>query len=343
MEHGIKTKIVVAVLIVCMAFAPLSVFANDISRLQNMTDDTPPGDWNSEAESWYVETELYARQMGLNIVGSVPMLTPAAGDFYSQINQRIYDTTTDLIGEARRIRARSITFSFEMMPTPNMTSIIINASVAAAIDRTLVRSVNFSSNGDMLTIRDAMEFDIVPLAQRILEDRMHRSPENFYASPSVSLENQAFFVSNGSLTILFDEFQLSSMVSGVFPLEIRRANIRTTVITPDMLLSGSHAYSLMMVPLRMVAEDLGYTVNSGPGGRANVWEGKAHESDLLAWMYTGINEYHTPEMTRSLEAAPFNSGGRNFVPITFFEQILPLTVYHVDSFGNIIFLAYLEQ
>jgi hypothetical protein len=51
---------------------------------------------------------------------------------------------------------------------------------------------------------------------------------------------------------------------------------------------------------------------------------------------------------RSLEAAPqlfpsgFNGEYRMYVPITFFNQVLPLTTYTINSNGNIIFLAYLD-
>ncbi|MCL1788466.1 MAG: hypothetical protein FWG38_10815 [Defluviitaleaceae bacterium] len=348
---------VVCLLAVCVAFTPLSVAANtgldligsdgitlansgnNTGRLLNLSDDTPPVDWQEEYTHWFIPTELYARQMGLDIVGDIPRLTPLAGAFYSDINQRLNDITEELITEARRMRARRITFSYEIVNPSNITSIVIYATVASAIDRTLVRSVNFSSNGAILTLRDAMGFNVIPLAERILEDRMHRTPESFYAAASVSLEDQAFFMSNGRLTILFDEFQLSSMVSGVIPLEIRRSNIRIASITQDMLLPSDHAYNLMMVPLRRVAEDLGFGVDPRLGG-ANVWRGVANESPLLAWMHTGVNEYHTPDMSRSLEAAPYNRHGVTYVPITFFDQILPLTIYSVDPFGNITFLAY---
>jgi len=336
-----------------MAALPLSAFADtngptDVAddATDYVTDDMPPCDWlcpgdSTPEEDWLTTKELPPRQMGLNILGDIPMVTDVFGESYVLINQRIDDITNALISEARRMRARSITFSHERIETPDMASILIRASVSSAIYSTLVRSVNFCPHtGDFLTLRDAMEFDIVPLANRMLAERMRRSPESFYAAPSVSLDEQAFFVNHNSIVILFDEFQLSSVVSGVFSLELRKANIRTVSISTGQLLENDHAYNLMMVPLRYVAENLGYDVSRRRGGANIWWRASASNVQLIAWMYWGINEYHTQNMTQSLEAPPYNQHGVTYVPITFFEQVLPLSVYSIDSFGTITFLAY---
>ena len=351
MRHNIKEKLVFFILVICIAITPISIFANgqngstDTIGSNDVTDDTPPCDWQCPEETaiedgWMIRRELPARQMGLNIVGDMPMLTSEFGTSYTLINQRINDITNELISEARRVRARSITFSYERIISPDMVSILIRASVSSVIYRTLVRSVNFCPHtGAFLTIRDAGDFDIVPLASRILEERMRRSPENFYAASSVSLDSQAFFANCYSITILFDEFQLSSMVSGVFSLELRYDNIRTVTISPDQLLPNDNIYNLMMVPLGYVTEGLGYAARRRPGG-ANIFFASGSDIRLLAWLYQGINEYHTQDMTMSLEAPPHNRDGRIYVPITFFNHILPLTIYNIDAFGNITFLAY---
>ena len=357
MRYNVRKKLVFIILVICMSTLPLSAFAYTTNGQNGTngtmddvtdygTDDIPPCDWQcpgqlATGEDWLITRELPSRQMGLNILGDIPMVTSEFNGPYNLINRRIDDVIDDLISEARRMRARSITFSHEAVRTSCMVSILIRVSVSSAIYSTLVRSVNFCPHtGEFLTIRNAMDFDIVPLANRMLAERMRRSPENFYAAPSVSLDEQAFFVTCSSITILFDEFQLSSVVSGVFSLELRKANIRTVTISQDQVLPHDHAYNLMMVPLRYVTRGLGYHPYRRPGG-ANIWFASGSDVRLIAWLYQGINEYHTPDMTQSLEVAPYNRGGLIYVPITFFEQILPLTVYNIDSFGNITFLAYL--
>jgi len=367
MEVSAMKKAVFALLLVCVISLPLTAFAREVSPQYWLTV------WGDEA--WFesghfndlffhnnhyftVTTNdevlpypvvvnvrsLPERQGGLDIYGDVPVLTTRKFE-YDHINERIDEIVDLLIADARRLRARSVTFDFDEYVADSVISVLIEANVSSVISRTLVRSVNFDpETGRLITVRDVMDFDIIPLAERILTDRMRRQPENYYAAQSVYLESQAFFVNRQGITILFDEFQLSAMVSGIRQLEIRRRNIRVVTVDQSSVRTDE-GYNLLLVPLRDIVEGLGYHV---------VWcnlENKAiiySRSPLLggqrlAWLQPGRNEYSTPVMQRSLEAAPaVHEGGSMYVPITFFEQILTLTSYSIDEDGNITFLAYLE-
>jgi hypothetical protein len=46
---------------------------------------------------------------------------------------------------------------------------------------------------------------------------------------------------------------------------------------------------------------------------------------------------------RSLEVAPQMFDGRIHIPITFFDQILPLTTFSIEPGGRIAFLSYFES
>lgn len=295
-----------------------------------------------------IQRVLPDRQGGLDIYGDVPgEFTSYFGPAYSQINKRVEDVIDSLINEARRVRARSITFSYQQHETDTVVSILIEADVSSVISRTMVRSVNFNPDtGELVTIRDVMDFDVVPLAERLLADRMRREPENYYATQAIELDTQAFFVNRRGITILFDEFQLSAMVSGIRTLEISGRGIRSIELEPeDVLNTDSVSYGLLMVPLRRVAEGLGYHVEwCSEEQKAIIYNrSPGVGGQRLAWAHPGYNEYFTPAIERSLEAAPkIRNGGNMYVPITFFEQILTLTSYTVCSDGNIMFLAYLN-
>jgi len=57
----------------------------------------------------------------------------------------------------------------------------------------------------------------------------------------------------------------------------------------------------------------------------------------------GVNNYQLDGVfQRSLEAAPEQrNGGSIYVPISFFDQILGITIYDIDAQGNITFMTYL--
>ncbi|MCL2285122.1 MAG: copper amine oxidase N-terminal domain-containing protein [Firmicutes bacterium] len=345
MEQAAKRKMIFIILVLCIAVSPITAFANTNNSLHTLR-----GAQSNTENNWFSRDELPLRQLGLNIHGSVPMVMPSFGDNYQLINERIDNIVADLINEARRSRARSITFVYEIYPTSNMVSILLRAEISSVISRTLVRSVNFCPNtGRFLTIRDSMRYnigphaDITPLVNIMLMTRMRRSPENYYAAPSIALENQPFIVTDHSITILFDEFQLSSMVSGVYELELLKDSIQSVNIFEFQLLPTRHTYGLIMVPLHIAFESLSGYRARWENGRVEIQNIRDEDNPhLVAWMQVGINQYHTsPDVVRSLEAAPYLRDGRTYVPITFFEQILPLSVYNIDSFGNIIILAYL--
>lgn len=284
--------------------------------------------------------ELPARIEGLNISGEVPELTAAAGSFYTDVNERIDASFSSLLSEARRMRARSVAFSFESYRVDNIVSLVIEARVSSVISRTLVRSINFCARtGRNLTLRNSMDIDIVPLASRILAENMRRNPEHFYSIPA-TLDYQSFFVTELGVTILFDEFQLSAAVSGVTALEILNANVRRAVITETQALSKENGYTLVMVPLGTVAQQLGFeTAWDSAQQRAAILDSRGE----IAWMYIGINSYHIPTAHRTLESAPYLVDSHTFVPITFFTQVFPVTVYSITPDGDIVFLTYVEE
>jgi hypothetical protein len=101
-----------------------------------------------------------------------------------------------------------------------------------------------------------------------------------------------------------------------------------------------------MVPIRYVAEGLGYEVRWFEDTEKVVVGHDLHgeEPQHIAWMRIGVNAFHTSDTVHhTLEASPRRSElGSTYVPITFFERILPLSVYSRDSYGNIKFLSYVE-
>lgn len=288
------------------------------------------------------ERPLTHRQEGLDIRGVVPVVEnefPAA----TLINKHILeDVVSSLITEARRLRARAISFSFDYHPANDIVSVVVYADVITTLPHTLVRSVNFCAfDGRLLSMDEAVGMDITPLAERILAEKIRSNPERYYAALSASIENQAFFVTDDRLEILFDGFNLSTRVGEVDAIRLRFRNIRVITLTPvDYRTDGP--YGLKMIPLReMLQYQLGFEVR---------WDDLEQQVVIsrggvrLIELREGDNEYIVlGTQRRSLEAAPMRFGDSMYVPITFFDQILPLTTYSIDWSGNITFLTYLQN
>lgn len=356
-------KCSLAVLFVLFLLAPISVYANNIRFPAEPWElgSPPPGNFYepptnqpfsppdvfnltplpSNWSSYMLgERALTRRQEGMDIRGLVPVIDESF-NATDAINMHILDNIImSLIGEARRLRARAISFSFDYHPADDIISIVIYANVATTLPHTLVRSVNFCIlSGKILTMNEAMGMDIVSLAERILAEKIRSNPEHYYAALFAPFAGQAFFLTGSQLVILFDGFRLSTMVETVDTIELFRHTIKEVVLSAqDYRTDGP--YGLKMIPLRAMLEaQLGYTVQWDDRNRHVVISRNGVEFIQLR---PGDNDYIVLGAQRlSLEAAPQIYGDYMYVPITFFDQILPLTTFSIGVDGSITFLAYL--
>ncbi|MCL1884516.1 MAG: copper amine oxidase N-terminal domain-containing protein [Defluviitaleaceae bacterium] len=306
--------------------------------VRTMPEISAVSSWDSEM---LTDRPLTRREQGLDIRGRVPDITDSF-DAASSINDHITnDIVTSLIGEARRLRARSISFRYDYHPTDDVISLVIYASVATTLPHTLVRSVNFCAfGGQLLSMNDAAQMEITPLAERILAEKIRSNPEHYYAALSAPFAT-AFYMTNDRLVILFDGFRLSTRIGDVETIELLTSNIKTVILTPDDYRQNG-PYGLKMIPLRDMLQDrLGFDVS---------WDDAEHRAIIsrnntnLIELRSYDNEYIVlGTQRRSLEAAPQMFEDRMYIPITFFDQILPLTTFSIDFDGNITFLSYISD
>ncbi|MCL2217798.1 MAG: copper amine oxidase N-terminal domain-containing protein [Defluviitaleaceae bacterium] len=352
-KQRIKPMVFVALLVVGVflvsAIIPTMVLARPGILYENgARTDTPARSrvWNDDMLS---ERRLNRRIYGLDILNPVPDMTPAFGEGYVLINQQINEVVTQIINEASRVRARGVAFDFDHHVSGDVVSIVIYADVSATPQRMLVRSVNFSLNdGRVLSMNEAMGEKIVPLTERLLVERIRRDPARYYAALYAPLESQAFFVTDAELVLLFDGLRLSSAYGGIDSIRLTRRNIRVTTIARSDYRVHINGYRLMFIPAGDVVKALGYeAVWVGEDNRVDIrrnnrtiiqfWPGSPYSPGENRYVLAGAAQ------PRTLEAAPRMYNNRAYVPITFFEQLLPLTTYSIcPDAGSITFLAYLE-
>jgi len=293
----------------------------------------------------YDVNELSTRQQGLDIRGDVPIILEDFGPTYTDINERIDDVVAQLIEGTRRTRARSVTFDFEVFNTTinnsEVVSIVISATARAVTDRTTVLSVNFDpTNGNPVSLIQAMGRDIAALAESKIDEMIRQNPATYFAAFSAPPTGQAFYLTDTSLFILFDEFQLSSVPGATSHIEFELANIQRYALPRAYYRISPDRYGIRMIPLGRVVEALGYETDWCSITR----EGTVSlHGKVLIVLREGENNYQLNGiLQRSLEAAPMLHNGRMYVPLSFFDQILSLTAFSVDTQGNINFIAYVS-
>jgi len=295
--------------------------------------------WSSEM---YETEELFARQQGLDIRGQKPVILEEFGTAYAELNEEIEDVIATLIEGTRRIRARSVTFGFEIFDTNEVVSIVISATARAVTDRTTVLSVNFNPRtGAPVSLVQVMGNDIAALAEVKIDEMIRKDPATYFAAFNAPPTGQAFYLTDTSLFLLFDEFQLSSVPGAASHIEFELENIRRfTLPRADYRISPDR-YAIRMIPLSRVVVAFGYTTR---------WDGSAREAtvylngEVVIVLREGENNYQlNGVLQRSLEAAPVIHDGNMYVPISFFDQILSLTSFSIDTRGNITFIAYMGR
>lgn len=335
--------------VVTFAVAPAMVFGNPLNPLNQLNPfaapplEQPVG-WRSGMLGERVPTR---RQVGLDIRGTFPYINsafPAA----SFINQHIDDyVVTSLITEARRLRARAITFDMEYRPTEDVVSIVILADVATTLPHTLVRSVNFCAHtGRILDMAEATGMEILPLAERILAEKIRGNPERYYAALNSEMP-EAFYLTDESLAILFDGFALSTRVSTHETIELFFENIYSFTLEPDGFRPNG-PYGLKMIPvMEVLVGRLGYEARTIRGDdRIRRTVISRDGVDLIAFALNDSEYLVHGTQRRTLEVAPqllmnqYTGEYRTYVPITFFDQVLPNTTYTIGWDESITFLAY---
>jgi len=289
------------------------------------------------------ERQLTRRQEGLELQGNIPVVTATFGHARENINQHIEgEIVGAIINEARRIRARSVTFSHEVFYTDEVVSLVLYAEMSTTIVRTFVRSINFStSSGALVAVDEAAGLQVSHLAERVLAEMIRQNPEHYSAAVSTTLREQDFYLTNDAIVFLFDEFRLSSRDEGVARLTLQMSNLRTHVLTPDEYHVREEGYSLKRIPMRNVVNALGFSVRNFNSDEMSleIWMGDL----LVVSLVRDDSTFILMGVERQLEEGPLTIDGRWHVPITFFDSILPFTTYSVDSSGNITFVSYITD
>lgn len=290
----------------------------------------------------HFERGLTRRQEGLDILGTVPDICDSFAAAHFLNDYITDDIVSSLVGEARRLRARSVYFRHEYHSSGNTVSLVIYADITTTLPHTLVRSVNFcAQTGQLLSMNEVVGMEITPLADRILAEKVRQNPEHYYAALSSPITERAFYYSDGRLVILFDGFRLSTRIGDVQSIELSPHNIQTVVMQPHEYRSDG-PYGLKMIPLRELLEGrLGFDVDWDEYERRTTV--RRNGMDLIE-MHENDNEYLVfGTQRRSLEVAPQMIDDRMHIPITFFDQILPLTTFSIEFDGSIIFLSYVSS
>jgi hypothetical protein len=303
-------------------------------------NDAPISLWQDSMVSHRTPTR---RMYGIALRGEFPNILPAFGEAYAALNEQVSAAATSLIESAQALRARSVTFSYEVFAAQNVVSIVMYAALETNDMRELIKSINFDPHtGDILTIADVMGEAFPALAVRKLDEWTRANPARFYNPLTAPLG--AFYTTGEMFVLLFDEFQIRSEEGSLRRKEFLFENIiAVRPILPIEYRPRPDIFNLKMVPIVDIVRYMGYYAAFNPlSGRVRVWTDE--ERNVIVSDFTPRhNEFfwgNVRSRAVQLESPPYVHDGVLLVPITIFDRVIPRTAYFVDEYSRIHFLAY---
>ena len=205
-----------------------------------------------------------------------------------------------------------------------------------------------------LTLEQLLGDDYIELANAAVKAELKANPDKYYpqdgsdAFTSIA-DDQSFFVSNGTVYLVFQQYEIAPYASGVIEIPVAAQDTGTAVQTPpkkqSITLSPAAANAAgdahyfvdaqgrAMIPLRAVASGFGYRVTWDQAAKTV----RIGSEKLSAAVLPGINRYAAGSSAPvKLSAAPVSVKGTVYVPKDFFSRILGLNVIASPTGNNLV-------
>lgn len=279
----------------------------------------------------------------IEITGNLPGINIAEDpNLQKEVNDYLDNIFTNSISNAQRSNSSELKIDYVYAVEDGIYSIAITSTTNNGITRERINSVNFDvAFGKVLSINDMLGYNGVDLANKYLEQEVIKNPENFKTSFPEIDNTTDFFLSEGKLYLLFDQNRISNkMISVKDNLYLKIDNVIDVVLNKNEY-KTQEDFGLKLVPIRLVAEELGYQVTWNDETRSVITE----KDEFLTTITIGKNSYdngmksRSLNSTRELESPPKFIDGVVYVPISFFGSILEET-YYITSNGKIIISTY---
>ncbi|MBB6732188.1 PdaC/SigV domain-containing protein [Cohnella zeiphila] len=201
-----------------------------------------------------------------------------------------------------------------------------------------------------LTLKQLLGSDYLKLANAAVAAELKANPDRYYpqdgsdAFKSIA-DDQSFFVSQGTVYLVFQQYEIGPYASGIVEIPVQPASVsaqppkkQSLTLAPAAANKAGDAHYFVdakghvMVPLRTVASSFGYKVSWNNATKA----AQVSSDQITASVPLGKNSYAlTGKTPIPLTAASVSISGTIYVPDDFFSQMLGLNVTESPTGGNL--------
>jgi hypothetical protein len=193
-----------------------------------------------------------------------------------------------------------------------------NYKTAFTVD---VTSPKILSLNDIFNSKNALT-----IVNTIINNTIITYPDTYNITEKLPLDPQNFYVENNVAVVIYNNYSFKITLGSIKDFTIDKANYYS-----------KETFDLKMVPLRVVCDQFGYSIDYAPRTK----EIKITKGEFETFIKIGENSYSTDlKHKRTLDASPELSNSITYVPVSFFEQIL--NVFYKIEASEITFSQYNE-
>lgn len=285
------------------------------------------------------DKSVESRDKDIDIKGVKPVIDGLTNKtFQTELNEQI-DAQYSVFVKKSSSGTKKIVFSYKTVDSGDYFSILFYCVIQDAVSsQNYVSTIVVNTESEkIVSLNDIIGPNGVKLINKNFAASIAANPSKYNATFTGIEDNHNFYLDGETVHIPFDEFEIYVGSVGIIESTFLISEIKNFVIEKGDYRT-KEVYGVKMIPLRLVAEEFGYTLNWNP---SNSTVDILLNKNIITSVKIDSNSYTTSSTggKRELESAPLLYDGRTYVPISFFEEILA-TSYAISPNGQITFSVY---
>ncbi len=191
------------------------------------------------------------------ISGSLPTVTTSNASLTQAINDEVTNIYTTRANSAKNSNAKSITFSYDLYQSSDVTSIVITSRISKLKSVTYIDTIVYD-NSQIYTLDNYLSSSSLKVFNKEINDLIKQSPENYKVSSVALNDKTPFYVTNSYVTVAFDGESISS-ATGITTFNYKNTVYDSYVLNKDNYYLQAST-QVKYVPIRDVYSNLGYNV-----------------------------------------------------------------------------------
>lgn len=191
------------------------------------------------------------------IKGDLPNVSTENTSLTKQINSEIDSIYQMRSNAAKNSNAKSITFSYDIYKSDNITSIVIYSKISKLKNICYVDTIVYDDN-NIITLDKYLSSTDLKLFNKDINDKIKKSPEKYTVSQITLNDKSNYYVDDGDVYAVFDGESITSGSDITKFKYINKNNNTYTLSASNYFVQGNS--QTKYVPIREVYSNLGYDV-----------------------------------------------------------------------------------